>query len=430
MQNAQNISLFPILLVNFIGTLGFSIVIPFLVFLVADVGGNAFIYGLLVATYSIFQLIGAPILGRWSDHYGRRKILLLSQVGTALAWTIFLAALYLPRAEYFSIESGIFGSFVITLPLIVLFIARMFDGITGGNVSVANAYLADITADEDRSKNYGKMSASANLGFVIGPALAGVLGATLLGVKLPVIVALLVSIIAIFFIIFRLKESKSRIMTEHPDRDHVRKVFGQEHKDCYQVEAKHDLSMRGIFRLKYISFFIALYFLIFLGFNFFYVAFPIHAITVLDWSITKMGIFFGFMSLAMVIVQGPILARLSKKYSDTTLIIIGNVILGTGFLLFLFSTDIIIYSAALAFAIGNGIMWPSFLSKLSKVAGETYQGSVQGLASSAGSLASIFGLILGGLLYVFVGGWLFLVSAVIIYIAFFLSFRLPSMQHA
>jgi len=266
MQNAQNISLFPILLVNFIGTLGFSIVIPFLVFLVTDVGGNAFIYGLLVATYSIFQLIGAPILGRWSDHCGRRKILLLSQVGTALAWTIFLAALYLPRAESISIESGIFGSFVITLPLIVLFIARMFDGITGGNVSVANAYLADITADEDRGKNYGKMSASANLGFVIGPALAGVLGATLLGVKLPVIVALLISIIAIFFIMFRLKESKSRIMTKHPDKDHVRKVFGQEHKDCYEVETKHDLSMREILRLKYISFFIVLYFLIFLGF--------------------------------------------------------------------------------------------------------------------------------------------------------------------
>jgi len=77
----KNKSLFPILLINFIGTLGFSIVIPFLVILVTNFGGNALIYGLIGATYSFFQLIGAPLLGKWSDIYGRRKILILSQAG-------------------------------------------------------------------------------------------------------------------------------------------------------------------------------------------------------------------------------------------------------------------------------------------------------------------------------------------------------------
>ena len=92
----QHISLTPVLLVNFIGTMGFSIVLPFLVFLVAKWGGNAIIYGALAATYSFFQLIGAPILGRWSDRYGRRRILLLSQLGTLASWVVFLIAFALP----------------------------------------------------------------------------------------------------------------------------------------------------------------------------------------------------------------------------------------------------------------------------------------------------------------------------------------------
>ena len=123
--------------------------------------------------YPAFQLFGAPILGRWSDVYGRKKILLLSNAGTLVGWIIFLIALFLPVMHIVSIDSSIFGAFVITLPLIVLFFARALDGITGGNISVANAYLADVSPDKDRSKNYGKLSISANLGFIVGPALAG-----------------------------------------------------------------------------------------------------------------------------------------------------------------------------------------------------------------------------------------------------------------
>ena len=145
------------MLSNFIGTISYSIVLPFLVFLVIGFGGNSLIYGILSAIYPAFQLIGAPTLGRWSDVYGRKRILLLSNGGTLIGWIIFLIALFLPVTHIISINSSTFGAFVITLPLIVLFIARALDGITGGNISVANAYLADVSTDKDRSKNFGKV---------------------------------------------------------------------------------------------------------------------------------------------------------------------------------------------------------------------------------------------------------------------------------
>ena len=171
-------SLYPILAINFIGALGFGLVLPFLVFLVTRWGGNALVYGVMGATYSAFQLIGAPILGRWSDLYGRKKILLLSQAGTLASWVVFVTAFFVPVRPLLRVESDILGTFTLTLPLVVLFVARAADGITGGNISVANAYLADVTEESQRSTNFGKMAASSNLGFILGPAMAGLLGAT------------------------------------------------------------------------------------------------------------------------------------------------------------------------------------------------------------------------------------------------------------
>src|SRR5918911_1094768 len=202
-------SLFPILLFNFVGTFAFSIVLPFLVFLVMKLGGNAIVYGLLAATYPAFQLIGAPVLGRWSDIYGRKKVLLLSNVGTAVGWTLFLFALSLPSEKSFSIDIASLGIFVISIPLLALFIARAIDGITGGNISIANAYLADLSSDKTRSKNFGKMAISSNLGFILGPALAGILGGTIYGAILPVLAALILSLVTIVVIVLLLKESRS-----------------------------------------------------------------------------------------------------------------------------------------------------------------------------------------------------------------------------
>ncbi|HEX2407487.1 MAG TPA: MFS transporter [Nitrososphaeraceae archaeon] len=421
----KQIPLYPLLLINFIGTLSFSIVLPFLVFLVIDFEGNAIVYGILAAVYPAFQLIGAPILGRWSDIYGRKKVLLISHGGTLIGLIIFLFALFLPDENLFSINSTLIGNFVITLPLVVLFIARALDGITGGNVSVANAYLADVSSDINRSKNFGKMAISSNLGFIVGPAIAGVLGATVYKEILPVLAALFLALATLIVIGFTLKESKpSAPVLQVLEKGNIGKVFAQECKECYEIVNPKKLRLLDIFKLKYISFLLFLYFLIFLGFNIFYTSFPIHAVLSLKWSMTEMGIFYAVLSGIMILVQGPILRKALKKFSEEKLVIIGSIILGTNFILFLSNNILLNYIAAILFAVGNSLMWPSLLSILAKNGGTIHQGAVQGVASSFASLASIIGLTIGGLLYNAMGATTFLISAGVIFTVLRMSFRL------
>jgi len=413
-SNPAEISLLPVLSVNFVGTLGFSIVVPFLVFLVTKWGGNALVYGLIGATYSVFQLIGAPILGRWSDRYGRRKILLLSQLGTLVSWLIFLIAFFVPVRIVEDIDSTIMGQFTLTLPLILLFLARAADGITGGNVSVANAYLADITDEEDRTKNFGRMALSGNLGFVLGPALAGLLGATIYGEILPVVAALLISILATLIIVFGLKEFDPCVLTRVPTPRSIRKVFGQEHKECFSIRDPEKVNFRTILRLSDVPRLLGVYFLVMLGFSFFYIGFPVHAIEELQWTVTDTGAFFAYLSLVMVLVQGPVLARASKKFSDAALAFVGTLILTIGFICLFWSSIPVIYLGATLIALGNGLMWPSVMAMLSNAAGDMHQGAVQGSAGSIGAIASIVGLIAGGLLYNWLGAWVFVLAALVI----------------
>lgn len=423
-HTGEKISLLPILSVNFIGTLGFSIVLPFLVFLVNRLGGNAFIYGLASSMYPAFQLIGAPILGRWSDIYGRKRVLLLSQLGTLLSWIIFLGVLFLPVVSLFKIDSRILGAFTVTLPLAVLFFARALDGLTGGNVSVANAYLADITSEGDRSRNFGKMSISENLGFIVGPALAGILSVTQYGDVAPVLGAIIISLIGTLLILFYVPESKKCALEGSEKAESIRKIFGYEIKECRTTQEITKPDFREILRLPNIPYMLGLYFLIDLGYNVFYTAFPLHAISTLNWSIVKMGIYFTVLSGLLIIVQSTLLPRVSRKHSDVTLIIFGSLMLGTNFLLLIPGDIFLTYLAAGFFALGDGLMWPSFLSLLSKVAGREYQGTIQGFASSFGGLASITGLILGGLLYEVLAGTSFLIASLVIYTVFLLNFRL------
>jgi MFS family permease len=419
----HGVSLAPILSVNFVGTLGFSIVLPFLVFLVTEWGGNALIYGVVGATYSAFQLVGAPVLGRWSDTYGRRKILLLSQLGTLFSWAVLLVALYLPVTELWRGETRLLGSFTLTVPLVVLFVARALDGLTGGNISVANAYLADVTPEAKRSVNFGKMAISANLGFVLGPALAGVLGGTRWGEVGPVGAALVISVVATLIIVLKLPESRPCTVSDSPDRTNVRKVFGQEQRDCYEPPPEKRPSIKQILSISMIPYLLTLYFLVMLGFNFFYIAFPMYAATHIEWTVTQVGIFFSVMSLAMIVTQGPVLRRAAARWSNRSLVMFGSFVLSASFLFFTSRSTVALYAGAVLLALGNGLMWTSLLAILSNRAGTRYQGAVQGFAGSSGAVASLMGLLIGGLMFDRIGSTIFVFSAIILFAVFLLSFR-------
>jgi len=393
-----------VLAINFLGTLGLSIVIPFMVYLVTGLGGNGLLYGVLSAAYPASQLIGAPVLGRWSDLYGRRKILLLSEAGTLAGWGLFILGTFLPITVLYRSAGGNLGPFAITVPFVVLFLARAVDGLTGGNVSVANAYVADVTPPEGRNRSFGKLAISSNLGFVIGPALAGVVGGTTLGMALPAMVAAGISVCALALIGFLLPESPAGGAVQ-------------------AAKTKTAFPLRRALERPYVAFMLALYFLVYLGFNFFYTSFPVHVIAALHWKVQDTGRYFAVLSLLMVIVQGPVLSFFSRRVSDVRLVIAGGIVLGTSFVLLTVPSATVFYGAAALFALGNGLMWPSFLAVLSKASGEL-QGTIQGFASSAGSAASIIGLLAGGLLYDVIGARVFLVAAGIIYLTALLSMRL------
>ena len=171
--------------------------IPILPFIVNQFGGGTIMYGLLLSVYPFCQFFAAPILGSLSDYYGRRPILLLSQAGTMLSWVIFLMSAFVPHMNVFAIS----------FPLLVIILARIADGITGGNNSVANAYLSDITNREEKTKAFGILGGVVGLGMVIGPAIGGLTMSSSLGYIAPVLVTLAVSVVTLIIMIKYLPES-------------------------------------------------------------------------------------------------------------------------------------------------------------------------------------------------------------------------------
>lgn len=391
-------------------TLGFSIVLPFLVYIVMDFGGNEWVYGVVGATYSGMQMIGSPLMGRWSDRLGRKKLLLLSQAGTVLAWGLFLTGFYLPEGEGLSVRSEWMGHFLLTPALGMLVAARALDGLTGGNVSVAQAYLADISTQAQRRRHFGWMGVAGNMGFILGPALAGLLGAGEMGYALPVWVTLGISLLALIYLAWGLPEPRHS------------KLSGAARPRSHRTGAR----LGFLLRFPPMPRLFALYFLIFLAFNIFYTAFPAHAAQALRWKAGELGLFLAFLSGGMALVQGPLLGWLSRRYYEIPLMLTGGVFMVACFGLLTQPQVGWIYLAAACFALGNGLMWPSFLALLARMADGPYQGSVQGYGTAMGSLASILGLLTGGALYHLLEEGIFWISAGIFALSLLMVWGLSS----
>jgi MFS family permease len=304
---------------------------------------------------------------------------------------------------------------------VAIFIARALDGLTGGNISVANAYLADITSEKDRSRDFGRMGVSSNLGFILGPALASLLAALGYGEGLPVLAALLISLVATLLIAVALPESLPGKVGDCPDRQGIRRAMGQEPVDCIEIPTARKVGLAAVLGQRAIRKMLVLYLLIFLGFSLFYVAFPVRAARDLKWTVGQTGLFFSVLSLMMVVVQGPLLARLSRVIPERILIVSGSALLAGNFLMLTSGETTLVYGAAILFALGNGTMWPSVQAVLSKVAGSGYQGAAQGFAGAAGSLASVLGLLVGGFLYESVGVTTFILAAAMMLLVALLS---------
>jgi MFS transporter, DHA1 family, multidrug resistance protein len=356
----------PILfLMMFLVMVGFGIIIPVLPFLAEKVGGNSTELGLLMAVYSLMQLIFAPMWGRISDRIGRKPVMIIGIAGLAISFFISAMA-----------DS-----------LWMLFVARIVGGVlSSANMPTAMAYVADITTPENRGKGMGIIGAATGLGFIFGPAIGGVFSKSSLST--PFYIAGVVAVITLVFVIFILKESlplEKRV--QHAEKkDSIWKDFKGPLTSMYMLQMIITLSMAGL-----------------------EATFAYFAAEKAEIDTIQLGYIFMIMGFGSAIVQGGLVGPMTKKFGEGTVIRIGIIVSAIGFILILFSSNFWTSAVFLTiFGLGNGVIRPAISSLLTKNS-TTGHGSVTGLLSSFDS----FGRIVGPPL----GGWLFSISLNLPYIS-------------
>jgi DHA1 family tetracycline resistance protein-like MFS transporter len=349
----------------FIDLVGFGIVIPVLPFYAEGSRFNATprIVGLLFASYSIMQLIFAPILGRLSDKYGRRPVLLISIIGTGIGFLML--------------------GFANTLWM--LFAGRILDGITGGNISTAQAYIADITTKEDRAKGMGLIGAAFGLGFVFGPAIGGILSRW--GVGVPFLFAAGLCFANALLLYFTLPET---VTPDHPAR--VSAAGGRGLSQLIQ-------SLKN----PRLGFVLIIYFLFIVAFSIMTTAFSLYTMFRFGYDAQHTGYLFAYVGILAVIVQGGLIGRLVKRFGELSLVIAGALLFAGS----LFAIPFVgpqtggLFALLIGgglFSIGNSLSAPSLTSLASKSVGPGEQGSVLGVTQSVASLARAVGPALAALL--------------------------------
>jgi DHA1 family tetracycline resistance protein-like MFS transporter len=352
----------------FIDLIGFGIVIPVLPFYVEGTNFNASprVVGLLFASYSIMQLIFTPILGRLSDKYGRRPVLFLSLLGTGVGFLIL--------------------GFATTVWM--LFAGRIIDGITGGNISTAQAYIADVTTPENRAKGMGMVGAAFGLGFIFGPAIGGILSRW--GIHIPFLFAAGLAFSNAVLLYFTLPET---VTQDHPAR--ASSAAATRGRWSQLLKALHQSRLALI---------LAIYFLFVVAFSVMTTSFGLFTMYRFGYDAHDTGWLFVFVGVIGAIVQGGLIGRLVKRFGEIPLIIAGALL----FAMSLFVIPLTSPHTGLAtlllvgatFAVGNSLATPSLTGLASKSAGRGEQGSVLGVTQSVASLARTVGpLVSSALIY-------------------------------
>ncbi|MCL4353547.1 MFS transporter [Patescibacteria group bacterium] len=356
----ENDRLIFILITMFLNFLGFSVIIPILPFLVERFVPNpnelAIYMGILFSIYALCQFLSAPALGALSDLWGRRPILLISLAGSVIGY-LFLAL------------GGTYW---------LLLVGRIVDGLTGGNISTVYAYLADITDPAERSKYYGMVGAAGGFGFMIGPALGGILGA--IHLVLPLYVAAAVTALNIVWGYFVLPESlKPEHKLEKFELSHLN-PFGHLFK-LFKIDILKDLFITS--------------FIFFFAFNAIYSVTSIFAKDNFAWGTTQIGILLFVVGAVDIITQGFLIRKLIPKFGEVKLAIGGLVLCTVGILLAAFTSIYIsvafFYIGFIIMNLGDGILEPSVAGLTANAVGPKVQGRLQGASQAVQSVSRVLG---------------------------------------
>ena len=340
--------LFITILVNLIG---FGIIIPLLPFYATTYGASPFVVGLLFASFSASQLIAAPVLGAWSDRWGRRPVLILSLVGTAVSFAMLAMA-----------ES-----------LTMLFAARIVDGLSGGNITTARAYIADVTTEEDRAKAYGYLGAAFGLGFIIGPALGGAFSH--ISYTAPIWVAAGVTVAAIAMAWFWLPETLHRV-------------------DAAAIspwKALKDVAKRTHLRVL-----LGVDFIYWMSFAVYQTTFALFGAIRFGFDVAETGYLLSAFGFLGVIVQGMLVAPIVKRLGERRTLTVGLLLtaVGWGGSAATWSVPVFV-SMLIPGAIGIGLCNATLSALISHAAGRGEQGRVQGAAGALESLGRATGPVWG-----------------------------------
>jgi DHA1 family tetracycline resistance protein-like MFS transporter len=383
------------LLVVFVDLLGFGVVIPLLPFYGEHFQASPAVITTLMSTYSGLQLLAAPLWGRLSDRVGRRPVILVS-LATSIA-----AYLWLSSAD----------------ALWMLFAARALQGMSAGNISVAQAYIADITTPANRSKGMGGLGAALGLGFVLGPAFGGLMAGgdpANIDVRLPSLVAAGLSALALVIALVRLRESLSPALR------------AQAHNSIGRVAQIRDAFGRPRLRILMLLFFSTSF--AFAGME---STFGLWADHRLHWGPRQVGIVFAVVGTVLVIVQGGLIGRITKRYGEARALFAGTLAITIGLALLALAMEPVLGIAASCWlALGMGLASPSTSSLISQQAAADEQGGILGVNQSIGSFARIAGPAVAGQAFELAGPSApYVVGALVMLISAVIAFHIVRQRH-